>query len=149
MHPTATLVLVLDELLSVVALLVRHRLEELVESGESHIVTLKVRSHGEVSVRGSELGVDLGVDALLGGGGEVLAAERHVGWVEGLGEGGRSGGAGGVAGEGRWENEREAQAHENKKEGAESMSELSGVPPLRAPDKRRSRCLSASLCASE
>jgi len=74
---SSTLVNVVDELLGMLALLIALVLEEIAESREGNIVSVKVSSEGLVGVRGSEFRVDLSVDGGLESSREVLASERH------------------------------------------------------------------------
>jgi len=72
-------VLVVDELLGVLAFLVRVLAKALGEAVQCNVIAIKVSSHGHVDVAGMELHVDLLVDQGFGVGVEVDAdlGERH------------------------------------------------------------------------
>merc|ERR1711893_371164 len=72
-HLSSSLVLILDQLLSVFSLLVRCLLEESRESWQSLVIPVKVGGHGHVDIAGVELHVDLLVDQSLALLPEVLA----------------------------------------------------------------------------
>merc|ERR1711893_35158 len=72
-HLASSLVLILDQFLSVFSLLIRCLLEESRESWQSLVIPVKVGGHGHVDVAGVELHVDLLVDQCLALLPEVLA----------------------------------------------------------------------------